>query len=185
MKKMHVTLAASFVVIFLGVFGVINPLSWVRAEQMQLPPQHQAPQQVGPAATTGIVQPRTDLSVDYIHASQCPCLEDLGSVDAILMKGVYVVVKNNRCPGGASANASGKVKVTGFDFGTNSFKTVTKPFPAIAPGGSQTVMITAQNYLVKKSTGIKAEVIPDPPVQDCNPANNIKTVNTCNLPMVY
>jgi hypothetical protein len=131
------------------------------------------------------LQLSADPLVEAIYALQCPCAQDLGSVNAFLMKEMWVTVYNGVCAGNKRAPVSATLKVRYYNL--KSQKWDEKNVPITIPANSRkAVKIINGNTLVRKSTGITAEIINiKAPVKDCNPANNKKSIMTCSLPPVY
>ena len=180
MKKSSLKFLVWFLIIFFGAF-CFNSFSWAQPPMKEVDPiipktKFKKP----PKLLTD-----TDLKVNYIYARTCPCSPELKIHDATLMEaGIYVTIINNPCSDGRKCNASGKVKVTYYDLAKGQFKTATKLFYGLKPNHSKDIRVVGLSVLAKISKGIKAEVIPDSPVKDCNPSNNIKTVYQCNIPIV-
>ena len=116
---------------------------------------------------------KSDLSARNIIAQSCKC--DLRDVDALYMNKIIVRVGNNY-PG--NRTTAGTLRVTYHDLRSGMLKTVTKPIPPVKI--STSVYVTAVNgpVLVKKSVGIKAEVIATT-VPDVNSVNNVLIVRDC------
>ena len=131
------------------------------------------------------LQLSADPLVETIYALQCPCAQDLGSVNAFLMKDMWVTVFNGVCPGNKRAQVSATLKVRYYNLGTQKWDE--KNVPITIPANSRkAVKIINGKTLVRKSTGITAEIINiQAPVKDCNPANNKKSIMTCSPPPVY
>ena len=131
------------------------------------------------------LQLSADPLVETIYALQCPCAQDLGSVNALLMKDMWVTVFNGVCSGNKMAQVSATLKVRYFNLGTQQWDE--KNVPITIPANSRkAVKIINGKTLVRKSTGITAEIINiKAPVKDCNPANNQKSIMTCSPPPVY
>jgi hypothetical protein len=128
---------------------------------------------------------KTDLVVESIYGLSCICDQDLGRVDAFLMNELWVTLGNWPCSDGAKANATGRLKVTYFDLTAGSMVNRTISF-TLSGNSRQAIKITNGYLLVKKSSGIKAEIIEiNSPVTDCNPSNNSKTVYRCEMPPIY
>lgn len=131
------------------------------------------------------LQLSADPLVETIYALQCPCAQDLGSVNAFLMKDMWVTVFNGVCPGNKKAQVSATLKVRYYNLRTQKWDE--KNVPITIPANSRkAIKIINGKTLVRKSTGITAEIIDiKAPVKDCNPANNKITVMTCSPPPVY
>lgn len=130
--------------------------------------------------------PMTDLKIDAIHSSRCKY--DLSDVDAFYVADIMVDVSNNYIQkGGGSTTAI--LKVTYHDLLTGHPVTVTKnistlnPYPT-DPWRIQMLKVVDHPVLVKKSTGIKAEIQITGMAADSNPSNNVKTVHKCQQ-MIY
>lgn len=128
-----------------------------------------------------VMPPRADLRVDIIHSSSCGC--DLPGVDAFYVANILVDVSN-----GSGASTASKLTVTYYDLNSGP-KTIVKDIPSLNayptnPWALQRFTVLSQPALIKKSTGIKAEIQPVAPVTDSNPANNVKVTNKCDI-MVY
>lgn len=126
-----------------------------------------------------------DPLVETIYALQCPCAQDLGSVNAFLMKDMWVTVFNGVCTGNKRAQVSATLKVRYYNLRTQKWDE--KNVPITIPANSRkAIKIINGKTLVRKSTGITAEIVNiQAPVKDCNPANNKVTVKRCQLPPVY
>ena len=116
---------------------------------------------------------KSDLGVRAIVAQSCKC--DLGDVDALYVNKIKVRVYNSY-PG--NRTTAGTLKVTYHDLRSGMLKTVTKPVPSVAIGGEVDVIAVNSPVLVKKSVGIKAEVIATT-VPDANNTNNTRTWMPC------
>lgn len=131
------------------------------------------------------LQLSADPLVETIYALQCPCAQDLGSVNAFLMKDMWVTVFNGVCPGGKMAQVSATLKVRYYNLRTQQWDT--KNVPITIPANSRkAIKIINGKTLVRKSTGITAEIINiKAPVKDCDLGNNKVTVKRCSPPPVY
>jgi cytochrome c-type biogenesis protein CcmH/NrfF len=131
------------------------------------------------------IQLNADPLVENIYALQCPCAQELGSVNAFLMQDMWVTVFNGVCPGDKRAQVTATLKVRYYNLGTQNWDE--KNVPITIPANSRkAVKIINGKTLVRKSTGITAEIINiKAPVKDCNPANNKKSIMTCSPPPVY
>jgi hypothetical protein len=134
------------------------------------------------------LQFKTDLRVDAVHSSRClNC--DLPGIDAFYMANILVDVSNYKV-GGVGAAAESILTVTYYDLMAGKMETVTRelsrlnPYPA-NPWTLQRYTVVNHPVLVKKSTGVKAEIKPkSSQVMDPVPVNNVKIVKKC-LVMVY
>lgn len=154
------------------------------AQEKAKPIEMQAPTKQIQAVDRVVLPPKADLRIDSIHSTECPCgMRELPGVDAFYVSNILVDV----------ANASGKattstLTVTYHDLNFGP-KTITKtisslnPYPT-NPWALQMFKVLDQPALIKKSTGIRAEIQPTAPVTDSNPANNVKTVHECSV-MIY
>ena len=146
--------------------------------------------------STKVLNPKIDASkvklmlnadplVETIYAQQCPCAQDLSTVNALLMKDMWVTVFNGVCPGNKKASVSATLKVRYFNL--RSQKWDEKNVPITIPANSRkAIKIINGKTLVRKSTGITAEIVNiQAPVKDCNLANNKVTVKRCSPPPVY
>ena len=122
-------------------------------------------------------RPSTDLYISKIYGTgtSCPCPE-LAAAGALFMNGIAVIVAN----GGAMA-AGGTLKLTFFDLSAGSTQTRSVNVPPIAPNAISDVLVISTPTLIKKSSGIKAEINVTGWAVDVNLANNVMTVNTCAL----
>ena len=126
-----------------------------------------------------------DPLVEQIYSLQCPCSGDLSSTNAFLMKDMWVTLYNGVCPGGKMAQISATLKVRYYDLRTVRWEEKNIPF-TMAANSRKAIKVISGNILVKKSSGITAEIVNiQAPVKDCNPGNNRKTVRECLLPPVY
>jgi hypothetical protein len=126
-----------------------------------------------------------DPLVETIYAQQCPCAQDLGSVNAFLMKDMWVTIFNGVCPNNRRAQVSATLKVRYYNLRTQQWDTKNVPF-TIKANSRKAIKIINGKTLVRKSTGITAEIINiKAPVKDCNLGNNRVTVKRCQLPPVY
>jgi len=127
--------------------------------------------------------PKTDLKVEYIAGNCSSCKPEYTAVNAIYFKNkIHVRVTNNPLSGGAKAPTGGTVKLQFYNLATGAYVTKTAHFNVIKPAVTNPWWANVYfngPFLVKKSTGVKAEVIPDSPVIDGNPSNNIKKVHDC------
>jgi hypothetical protein len=131
------------------------------------------------------LQLAADPRVDEIYATQCPCAQDLGSVNAFLMKDMWVTLFNGVCPGNKMAQVSATLKVRYYDLRLLRWEEKTIPFTVDA-NRRKTIKVINGKVLVKKSAGITAEIVNiKAPVKDCDPSNNRKTVRVCYPPPVY
>jgi len=122
---------------------------------------------------------RTDLSVSHIWSSRCLCTEDLAGVGAFLMKNMWITIENRACPNGNQANASGRLKVSYFDMVQGRMVNKLVPF-TINMNSRTSVKAVNGHVLVKKSTGIKAEIQEvKAPVTDCKSTNDRMVVHRC------
>ncbi len=126
-----------------------------------------------------------DPLVETIYAQQCPCAQDLSSVNALLMKDMWVTVFNGVCTGNKKANVSATLKVRYFNLRTQKWDE--KNVPITIPANSRkAIKIINGKTLVRKSTGITAEIVNiKAPVKDCNLGNNKVTIQRCSPPPVY
>jgi uncharacterized protein YdgA (DUF945 family) len=126
-----------------------------------------------------------DPLVETIYAQQCPCAQDLSTVNALLMKDMYVTVFNGVCAGNKKADVSATLKVRYFNLRTQKWDQ--KNVPITIPANSRKVIkIINGKTLVRKSTGISAEIVNiKAPVKDCNLSNNKVTIKQCSPPPVY
>lgn len=131
------------------------------------------------------LQLNADPLVETIYALQCPCAQDLGSVNAFLMKDMWVTVFNGVCTGNKKAEVTATLKVRYYNLRTQQWDT--KNVPITVPANSRkAIKIINGKTLVRKSTGITAEIVNiQAPVKDCNLANNKVTVKKCSPPPVY
>ena len=128
---------------------------------------------------------KTDLKVQSLNSAHCLCYNDLSAVNAMLIKGLDVSIENMACTGGQKMpSPQGMVKVAYYDMTSGSLVTKTKPFSFPSGRAYLSVHVVTGSILVKKSTGIKAEVTLNPPGQDCNMSNNIKTIHQCPVYIV-
>jgi hypothetical protein len=151
------------------------------------PPTKSVTSQVKPATMKKPVkiQLNADPLVETIYALQCPCAQDLSTVNALLMKDMWVTVFNGVCPGGKMAQVSATLKVRYYNLRTQQWDE--KKVPITIPANSRkAIKIINGKTLVRKSTGITAEIINiKAPVKDCDPTNNKVTVKACSPPPVY
>ncbi len=119
------------------------------------------------------------ISVDpYIYtvcANNHYCDQALSGVNALLLQHITVVVGNKRCPNMQQKNkATGKVKVSFYSYTHGRQMSKTVPFSV---EDEQTIKVFSGLYLIKKSTGITAEITDLGPKQvDCDNGNNKKTI---------
>lgn len=152
------------------LIAFIAPVSFA-IEPVQKPPGADPQKLQEPAP-----RPRTDLRVEGIYASHCKC--DLSDVDALYMNEIIVYI-GNYPPGGTGGVDPAQVtlRVTYHDLLTGRLETVTKNV-SLGLGKSTPVGVVSRPVLVKKSTGVRAEVSEAFAV-DPRPANNVKTVREC------
>jgi len=126
-----------------------------------------------------------DPLVETIYAQQCPCAQDLSTVNALLMKDMWVTVFNGVCSGNKKANVSATLKVRYYNLQTQKWDE--KNVPITIPANSRkAIKIINGKTLVRKSTGITAEIVNiKAPVKDCNLSNNKVTIKRCSPPPVY
>jgi hypothetical protein len=150
-------------------------------------PVRKAASQLDKTAIKGPVQLQlsADPLIETVYAQQCPCAQDLSSVNAFLMKDMWVTVFNGVCPGNKRAQISATLKVRYFNLRTQQWDE--KNVPITVPANSRkAVKIINGKTLVRKSTGITAEITNiKAPVKDCNLSNNKKTIKVCQTPPVY
>ena len=110
----------------------------------------------------------------------CFCQNELNKVDAILARGIAVVVGNNYCAGKKKAfRATGEVKVSYYDLNVGKTLSETLKF-SVDPGHEQTLIAFPGFRLAKKSIGFTAKIVKiDLPILDCNLSNNSQTRYTC------
>lgn len=119
------------------------------------------------------------INVDpYIYtvcANNHYCDQALSGVNALLLQHITVVVGNKRCRNTQQKHkATGKVKVSFFSYSHGRQMSKTVPFSV---EGEQTIKVFSGLYLIKKSTGITAEITELGRNQvDCDTGNNKKTV---------
>jgi hypothetical protein len=131
------------------------------------------------------LQLAADPLVQEIYAGQCPCAQDLGSVNAFLMKDMWVTIFNGVCPGNKMAQVSATLKVRYYDLRLLRWEEKNIPFTVDA-NRRKAIKVINGKVLVKKSTGITAEIVNiKAPVKDCDTSNNKKTVRACYPPPVY
>ncbi|MEJ5228204.1 hypothetical protein [Thermodesulfovibrio sp.] len=140
----------------------------------------------------GPLNKKTDLRVDNIYAANCKTNCDLNDVDAFYMDKIIVGISNNYEKSGG-AEVAAEIKITYYDLGLGRSVTVTKTSPSIKPHPINpwlvSVTMVDRPVLVKKSTGIRAEVKIIPPplgprivtITDSDPSNNVKTVHQCGV----
>ncbi len=131
----------------------------------------------------------TDLGVEHIFSNSCLCTEDLASVGAFLMNDMWVSVTNRACTSGAQVSVSGKLKIAYFDMVQGRMLNRLVNF-SVNKNGRTKVKAVSGYVLVKKSTGIKAEIHEinpsgSRPVTDCNSSNDSLTVHRCMPDLVY
>lgn len=130
---------------------------------------------------------KTDLRVDVIHSSRCPC--ELPGVNAFYMANIMVDVSNHKV-GGVGAPTESILTVTYFDLMQGKMVTITKNLPKMNPYPTnpwtlQRFVVVNTPVLVKKSLGIKAVIKPkSTSITDPVPVNNTKIVKKCMV-MVY
>ena len=131
---------------------------------------------------------KTDLRVDAIHSSHCPSC-DWPGIDAFYMANILVDVSNYKV-GGVGAAVESILTLTYYDLVQGKMVTVTRNLPKLNPYPTnpwalQRFTVVNHPVLVKKSTGVKAEIKPKgSTVTDPVPANDVKIIKTC-LVMVY
>lgn len=174
---MKFTIKKTAVLIFIAVFGVTgfvfadNPAKRVQGPDITKPELSIDPKKL---------KLRTDLSVYHIHSNSCLCTEDLSNVDAFLMNGMWVDIRNAACPDtNTQANASGRLRVSYFDMLQGRMVNRLVPF-TVNMNGTKSIKAVSGYVLVKKSIGIKAEIHRiDAPVKDCNSGNDSLAVKRC------
>ncbi len=170
-----------------AVIGLSLAVLFVATIAFAKPPTKQMQSQVPATKVTKPLQLMlsADPLVETIYAQQCPCAGDLSSVNAFLMKDMWVTVFNGVCPGNKRADVSATLKVKYYNLKTVKWEV--KNIPITIPANSRkAIKVINGKVLVKKSWGITAEIINiKAPVKDCNPANNKVTVKVCYPPPVY
>lgn len=170
------------VTIYLGL-----AVFFIGATAFAQPPARSVQSQVNERAIKNPVQLQlsADPLIETVYALQCPCAQDLSSVNAFLMKDMWVTVFNGVCAGNKKAQVSATLKVRYYNLRT--LKWDEKNVPITIPANSRkAIKIINGKTLVKKSTGITAEIVNiKAPVKDCNLANNKKTIKVCSPPPVY
>lgn len=160
---------------------------FMNATAFAQPPAKSATSQIKATTVKNPVklQLSADPLVETIYALQCPCAQDLSTVNALLMKDMWVTVFNGVCTGNKKAQVSATLKVRYYNLATQKWDE--KNVPITIPANSRkAIKIINGKTLVRKSTGITAEIINiKAPVKDCNLANNKKTVKACSPPPVY
>ncbi|NDY42412.1 hypothetical protein G3N55_06095 [Dissulfurirhabdus thermomarina] len=115
-----------------------------------------------------------DLQIYSLGAkNSCPCQP--AGVDAMLLPNLEVVV-TSQTPG---IQAAGTITVTYFDLMQGRSVTRSIPFSGLAQASRKTFSISNTPLLVRKSAGIRAEIRPAPPVQEKNPADNVRIIHQC------
>lgn len=143
---------------------------------------------MGPAKA--IVKPpivQTDLVVREIFSSQCPCDQEIAHADAMLYKGIRVIVGNYPCSVGVVADSvDAVVKVEFYDLKLGRMITWTRNI-TLRGNVTQTVNFTNAYVLMKRSRSIKATIAvkAGSRVRDCNMSNNANEVSQCMLRPVY
>lgn len=182
MKKITIPTLVVLIVFCLSATVSISADKRKLATQPKATKQKLTPQtQIKAGSVAATIPKIADLKVDTIHSYNCAC--ELEGVDAFYMGNIMVDV----------ANASGiattsTLTVTYHDLVAGP-QTVVKtistlnPYPT-NPWALQRFVVVNHPVLVKKSTGIRAEIQPTPPTTESNPVNNVKIVNRCNI-MVY
>ncbi len=131
------------------------------------------------------LQFEADPGIEHIYAAQCPCKQDLSSVNAFLMKDMWVTVFNGICPGNKKAQVSATLKVMYYDLKTLRWEEKNIPF-TVEANRRKAIKVINGKVLIKKSSGITAEIVNiKAPVKDCDTSNNKKTVRVCYPPLVY
>lgn len=164
------------------ILGTMVLLTFLQAQEKKIEP---VKTRVEPG--TIVVNVKTDLSVDVIHANQCKC--DLSDVDTFYMSNIMVDVSNHKV-GALGVATESVLTVTYFDMGQGRMVTVTKnltvlhPYPD-NPWVFQKYVVVSTPVLVKKSIGITAVIRPkEARITDPVPANNTKTTHQCEV-MIY
>jgi hypothetical protein len=117
-----------------------------------------------------------DLKIDNIYTgSACPCPE-LDRVDALYLDKISVFVSNV-----GNVSTGGTIKVTFFSYPTCQLMTMTTTVPNLNPSEHREYIVVQGPLLVRKSTGVKAEIRLSGGAADANPANNVMTIYKCNL----
>jgi hypothetical protein len=123
--------------------------------------------------------PTSDVRIGKIAAGSCYCESSLRRVDAICLRGIKVELSNVPCESGGSApEVSGRVEITYFDLERHRMVNHLKSF-ALSGGEQQWITMVDGYVLLKKSTGIEAQIITTEGVMDCNRRNNELEINEC------
>lgn len=129
-----------------------------------------------PFAQGTIPKPRVDLAIVNIYSTgNCPC-QELEKVNALFVNGISVTIANR-----GSMTAGGMLELTFFDLSSNSLQTRTVAVTPIGLSQERDVVVFSTPKLIKRSSGIKAEIKVAPPITDANLTDNVMTVNKCIL----
>jgi len=108
-----------------------------------------------------------------------------GQRQRILDERYAVTIFNGVCPGNKMAQVSATLKVRYYDLRLLRWEEKNIPFTVDA-NRRKAIKVINGKVLVKKSTGITAEIVNiKAPVKDCDTSNNRKTVRVCYPPLVY
>jgi len=123
--------------------------------------------------------PTSDVRIGKIAAGGCYCESSLGRVDAICLRDIKVELSNVPCEsGGSVSEVSGQVEITYFDLERHRMVNHLKSF-TISGESQQWLTIVNGYVLLKKSTGIEAQIIRTEGARDCNRRNNELEINEC------
>ena len=163
MKGMNRTLTASFLA-FILIFSAFSICSG----------QQPKPQPAGPGT---IPKLRVDLAMVNIYSTGTNCLcQELEKVNALFVNGISVTIANR-----GTMTAGGTLELTFFDLSANSLQTRTVAVTPIGLSQERDVVVFSTPTLIKRSSGIKAEIKVAPTLADANLTDNVMTVNKCIL----
>ncbi len=182
MKKLTIPTLVILIVFCLFVTLSISADKRKLATQPATQKQMLTPQtQINAGSVAAKIPKIADLKVDTIHSYNCGC--ELEGVDAFYMANIMVDVANaSGVPTSSTLTLTYHDLVAGPQTVIKSISTLNS-YPT-NPWALQRFVVVNHPVLVKKSTGIRAEIQPTPPTTESNPVNNVKIVNRCDI-MVY
>jgi len=132
-----------------------------------------------------VAKAKTDMVVESINNSVhvCACSDSLEPLGVMLFDSLWVTLGNWPCDDGSKANATGQLKVTYYDVAAGNQVTRNVAF-SLNGNSRQAIKIQDGPILIKQSPGVSA-TITDISVEDCDTANNTKTIKECVGPPIY
>jgi hypothetical protein len=128
---------------------------------------------------------KTNPTIIAIYASVCPCKDEVEPNGGILMKGVYVRLKNYKCGTFPTTPVSGKVRFKYYCLKDRRIKSITKSFTNLVDVLDVAMIPSSQTILAGKNELLIAEITEIRGAQDCDPSHNTIRIATCVLEPVH